>query len=169
MRDVLIRPAAAEDIATLCALLFEHGPNPWNHLPHDEVVAHLNGIASGEVAALLADCDGEVVGFVSYIRTDSFARYQPQSRLDLTHAYICEAVTHRALAGRGLGSTLLKQVIAALAEQGLQDIYIERHEENAASAGMMRKAGFSELLSYADPARRPQGSGRTTLCCLRLG
>ncbi|MBU1331717.1 MAG: GNAT family N-acetyltransferase [Gammaproteobacteria bacterium] len=168
MMDVLIRPAAAEDIATLCALLFEHGPNPWNHLPYDEVVAHLNGIASSEVAALLADSDGEVVGFVSYIRTGSFAAYQPSARRDVEHAYICEAVTHRAMAGRGLGSRLLKQVIATLAEQGVQDIYIERHEENAASAGMMRKAGFSELLSYADPARRPQGSGRTTLCCLRL-
>ncbi|VXC73564.1 L-amino acid N-acyltransferase YncA (fragment) [Pseudomonas sp. 8Z] len=76
-------------------------------------------------------------------------------------------MVHRQQAGRGLGSRLLREVVDRLLAQGVRDIYIDRHEENAASAGMMHKAGFVELLTYADPERRPNGSGRSTLCCLR--
>ncbi|MDA7088639.1 GNAT family N-acetyltransferase [Pseudomonas sp. SA3-5] len=168
MSDFEIRQAQDRDIDNLCALIFEHGPNPWNHLPQDEVAAHLQGIAAGAVQALLAEREGELLGFVSYRQSRDFARYQPAPRRAQVHAYICEAVTHRDMAGQGLGSHLLRQVVSLLAEQGLHDIYIERHEENAASAGMMRKAGFVEIESYADPDRRPHGSGRTTVCCLRM-
>ena len=168
MDDLRIREALASDIDNLCALIFEHGPNPWNHLPPIEVTAHLQQIADGSVSALLTERGGELLGFVSYELSRHFARYQPPARRDQEHAYICEAVTHRAVAGQGLGSRLLKQVIAELVEQGVGDIYIDRHEENAASAGMMRKAGFVEIETYADPERRPNGSRRTTVCCLRL-
>ncbi|WP_339524707.1 GNAT family N-acetyltransferase [Pseudomonas sp. EA_35y_Pfl2_R111] len=168
MDNLRIREATAADIDNLCGLIFEHGPNPWNYLPPAEVTTHLQQIADGSVSALLAERGGELLGFVSYQYSRHFARYQPPTRLDLEHAYICEAVTHRAVAGQGLGSRLLKQVVTALAEQGVADIYIDRHEENAASAGMMRKAGFVEIETYADPERRPNGSRRTTVCCLRL-
>jgi len=168
MDNLRIRQATAADIDNLCVLIFEHGPNPWNHLPSVEVTAHLQQIADGSVSALLAEKGSELLGFISYQHSRRFARYQPPARCDQEHAYICEAVTHRAVAGQGLGSRLLKQVVAALAEQGVSDIYIDRHEENAASAGMMRKAGFIEIETYADPERRPNGSRRTTVCCLRL-
>ena len=48
---------------------------------------------------------------------------------------------------------------------GVDAVFVDRHEENLASAGMMRKAGFTEVETYADPRRRPHGSGRTTVCC----
>jgi L-amino acid N-acyltransferase YncA len=169
MNDVTIRAAEQADIENMCALIFEHGPNPWNHLPPVAVTAHLQAIAEGSVQALLAERAGEVMGFVSYQYSHDFQRYQPLTRADQRHAYICEAVTHRDMAGRGLGSRLLSQAVEHLLEQGISDIYIDRHEENAASAGMMRKAGFVELATYADAQRRPNGSGRTTLCCWRLG
>ncbi|MHA5863263.1 N-acetyltransferase family protein, partial [Pseudomonas aeruginosa] len=102
-------------------------------------------------------------GFASFRRTEDFAHYQPQ-RADAPRAYICEAVVHPAAAGQGLGSALLEAVLAQLADEGIEDVYIDRHEENLASAGMMRKAGFVELETYADPARRPNGSGRSTVC-----
>lgn len=167
MSDVTIRMAASGDIETLCSLILEHGPNPWNHLPPDEVTAHLNSIADGAVQALLAEREGEILGVVSYQFSRHFERYQPPARRDQLHAYICEAVTHRAAAGQGLGSRLLSQAVAQLVEQGIRDIYIDRHEENAASAGMMRKAGFVEVETYTDLQRRPNGSRRTTVCCLR--
>lgn len=53
--------------------------------------------------------------------------------------------------------------------QGVGDVFIERHEENAGSAGMMRKAGFREVRTFNDPERRATGSRRTTLCHLRVG
>lgn len=169
MGEFEIRRARAQDIDGLCALIFAHGPNPWNHLPEAEVRAHLQAIADGSVQAVLAERGGELLGFVSYQRSRYFQRYQPAARSASEHGYICEAVIHLQMAGRGLGSRLLVQAVAHLAEEGVQDIYIDRHEENAASAGMMRKAGFVEIETYADPARRPHGSGRTTVCCLRLG
>jgi GNAT superfamily N-acetyltransferase len=168
MSDFDIRQAQARDIDDLCALILEHGPNPCNHLPEAEVIAHLQAIADGSVQAVLVEREGELLGFVSYCLTRHFARYQPEARRDHLQGYICEAVTHRAMAGQGLGSRLLQQAVIQLGEQGVSDSYIDRHEENAASAGMMRKAGFVEVETYADPQRRPNGSGRTTLCCLRL-
>lgn len=168
MSDFEIRQAQAGDIDNLCALILEHGPNPWNYLPEAEVREHLQGIADGVVQAVLVEREGELLGFVSYRLTRHFARYQLEARRGQLHGYICEAVTHRDMAGQGLGSALLQQAAMQLGEQGVSDIYIDRHEQNAASAGMMGKAGFVEVETYADPQRRPNGSGRTTLCCLRL-
>ena len=162
-----LRAAQTADIEAMCDLLLEHGPNPWNHLPEAEVRAHLAAVATGQTHAWLAEEGGQLQGFVSYRLTDAFAEHQPPSRAVQPHAYICEAVVHRQQAGRGLGSRLLREVVDRLMAQGLRDIYIDRHEENAASAGMMRKAGFVELLTYPDPQRRSNGSGRSTLCCLR--
>lgn len=158
------RAANAADIEALLALILEHGPNPWNHLPPAEVAAHLQGIADGSSHALLAEGQGALLGFVSHVRTRRFRSHQPDSRIDAEHAYICEAVTHRDAAGQGIGSALLRQVVADIQAAGIVDIYIDRHEENAASAGMMRKAGFVEIATFADPERRPNGSRRTTLC-----
>lgn len=168
MNELEIRKAQTGDIDGLCVLLFDHGANPWNHLPRAEVTAHLQGIADGSVQALLAERRGEPLGLVSFQLSRAFEGYQPAERRGQVHGYICEAVVHRDLAGQGLGSRLLGQALRLLAEQGVSDIYIDRHEENAASAGMMRKAGFLEIETYADPRRRPHGSGRTTLCRLQL-
>ncbi|MFC5695393.1 GNAT family N-acetyltransferase [Pseudomonas sp. GCM10022186] len=159
-----IRPAGTGDIPELYALILEHGPNPWNHLPPDEVRAHLEGIADGSVGAMLAELEGGPVGFVSFYLCRDFHAHQPDERRDLPQGYVCEAVVRRDLAGKGLGTRLLQAAMARLAASGAADIYIERHEENLGSAGMMRKAGFREVTTFDDPSRRPNGSRRTTLC-----
>ncbi|GLZ87845.1 GNAT family N-acetyltransferase [Metapseudomonas resinovorans] len=159
-----IRPATADDIPALCELILEHGPNPWNHLPPDEVRAHLRGINDASVGAVLAEGEGRLAGFVSFYLSRDFQAHQQVGRQDQPQGYVCEAVVHRELAGRGLGTQLLVAAMARLAALGAVDIYIERHEENLASAGMMRKAGFREVSTFDDPARRPNGSRRTTLC-----
>lgn len=167
MSELVIRQAVVEDIEALCALILEHGPNPWNHLPEVEVRQHLQGIAASTTLAVLAEEQGQLLGFVSYRLTEDFAAHQPAARAGQLHGYICEAVVHRDCSGRGLGAQLLTVAVQDLWRLGVRDVYIDRHEENAASAGMMRKAGFTELLTYPDPARRPHGSGRSTLCRIR--
>lgn len=167
MNEITTRSATAEDIEALCALILEHGPNAWNHLPEADVCRHLEAVAGGATLAVLGEEQGRLLGFVSFRLSQDFARHQPPERAGQAHGYICEAVVHRDCVGRGLGARLLREAVAELWQLGVSDIYIDRHEENAASAGMMRKAGFSELLTYADPARRPNGSRRSTLCCLR--
>jgi ribosomal protein S18 acetylase RimI-like enzyme len=77
---------------------------------------------------------------------------------------VSEAVVRRERTGQGLGTRLLREALAALSSMGVVAVFIDRHEENLASAGMMRSAGFVELETYADPRRRPHGSGRTTVC-----
>lgn len=169
MNETRIRQAQPADIQVMCELLLEHGPNPWNYLPEADVRAHLQAIASGETLAVLVEGGSGLLGFVSYRLTHDFSAHQPTGREAQQHAYICEAVVHRGCAGQGLGSRLLEATIERISALGVQDVYIDRHEENAASAGMMRKAGFTELLSYDDHARRSHGSRRSTLCCRRVG
>lgn len=165
MKDQIItRSATAEDIAAMHAFIFEHGVNQWNFLPPDDVTAHLNAIADGRTQAVLAESSGILLGFVTYMTARTMARYQSREHVGYPHGYVCEAVVHREHAGKGLGSWLLTEAVARLGTQGFKEIYIERHEENLASAGMMRKAGFTEVATFDDPQRRSSGSRRTTVC-----
>lgn len=164
MADLQIRPARAEDVPAMLALIFEHGPNDWNFLPEAPVREHFQAIVEGSVWALVAVEGDALRGLVTFHESQAFGRFQQDGRM--RHAYIAEATVHRAEAGRGLGTRLLRAAIAELAARGLPDIYIERHEQNPGSAGMMRKAGFRELETFADPQRRPNGSRRTTICYL---
>ena len=159
-----VGPATPSHLPGLRTLIFEHGANAWNWLPTDGIDAHLCDIATGQAHALLALQGTQLQGAVTWCHTHDFARYQAPARQHALHGYICEAVVRRDAAGQGLGTRLLQQVVALLQAQGLQEIYIDRHEENAASAGMMRRAGFEEIDTFAEPARRPHGSGRTTVC-----
>lgn len=156
--------AGVPDLPALSALIFTHGPNAWNWLPVEGVQAHLQDIAEGRAHAVVA-WQGEVlVGAATYCLTRQFSRYQAPDRADAEHGYVCEVVVARDQAGRGLGTTLLQKVIVRLAVTGACEVYIDRHEENAASAGMMRKAGFTEIDTFFEPERRPHGSRRTTVC-----
>lgn len=162
--EIDIRSAAAEDIAAMTAFIFEHGANQWNFLPEDDVRAHLAAIAGGRTQAVLAEAAGKLIGFVSFMTARTMVRFQSRDRIGYPHGYVCEAVVHRDWAGKGLGARLLQEAVAQLSAQGFKEIYIERHEENLASAGMMRKAGFAEVATFDDPQRRSSGSRRTTVC-----
>jgi ribosomal protein S18 acetylase RimI-like enzyme len=162
--EITVRCAAAADVAAMNAFIFEHGTNEWNFLPVDDVAAHLGAIGDGKIRAVLAESGGRLLGFVTFMSARTMARYQSREHVGYPHGYVCEAVVHRLYAGKGLGSRLLREAVAELGRQGLKEIYIERHEENRASAGMMRKAGFTEVATFDDPQRRSSGSRRTTVC-----
>lgn len=161
--------AQAPHLPDLLELILTEGPNPWNWLPLDGVQAHVDDIAHGRARALLALDQGQLLGAVTFCLTHDFSRYQSPVEAQREHGYVCEAVVRSDQAGRGLGTQLLKQAVALMAQQGVHTIYIDRHEENAASAGMMRKAGFVEIDTFVEPARRPHGSGRTTVCRVQKG
>ena len=48
-------------------------------------------------------------------------------------------------------------------KRDLKEVFIERHEENLASAGMMRKAAFSHVETFHDPAKRTSGSRNSSI------
>lgn len=156
--------AQACHLSDLLDFILTQGANEWNWLPLAGVQAHVDDIAHGRARAVLALDDGQLLGAVTFCLTDEFSRYQLPTQAQIRHGYVCEAVVRADQAGRGLGTKLLQQAIALMAAQGVRTVYIDRHEENAASAGMMRKAGFVEIDTFAEPARRPHGSGRTTVC-----
>jgi ribosomal protein S18 acetylase RimI-like enzyme len=156
--------ATAQHLPDLLDLILTQGPNEWNWLPLDGVHAHVDDIAHGRARAVLALDHGQLVGAVTFCFTLDFSRYQSPAEAQAEQGYVCEAVVRADQAGRGLGTALLKKAVVLMAEQGVDTVYIDRHEENAASAGMMRKAGFVEIDTFAEPARRPHGSGRTTVC-----
>lgn len=164
MTAINMRFATAADCAALQQLILEHGPNDWNYLPADGVAQTLQQLAAGSVQGLLAEQEGRLLGIMLFAVTDRYPDYRPAEVAADQAGFLIEAVVSRDCAGQGLGSRLLLAVCAALRAQGCGWICADRQQDNAGSAGMMRKAGFAELGSYADPAHRWSGSRRTAVC-----
>jgi L-amino acid N-acyltransferase YncA len=134
----------------------------------DGIREHLQEVVSAQARGLLAFDGDTLVGMMTYCQTHDYAMYQSAALAGTMHGYVSEAVVHRDYAGKGLGSRLLQAAVDDLRTQGMREVYISRHEENLASAGMMRKCGFVEIDTYVDERRNNTGSGRTTVCCLRF-
>jgi len=166
--DFTIEVASAQHLQALEALIFDHGANVWNYLPEDGIREHIDDIAHGRAHGVLAMQDGVLLGAVTFGLSTDFDRYLPAPLQGTPQGYVSEAVVRRDQTGRGVGTRLLKEALASLATMGVQMVFIDRHEENLASAGMMRRAGFVEVETYPDPRRRTHGSGRTTVCCFRF-
>jgi ribosomal protein S18 acetylase RimI-like enzyme len=160
---VVVRAGPAH-LASLTDLIFDHGANVWNYLPEDGIREHLQAVVQGRDHGVLAQQDGQLLGAVTFGLGTDFDRYLPAHQRGTLQGYVSEAVVRRERTGQGLGTRLLREALAVLSSMGVVAVFIDRHEENLASAGMMRRAGFVELETYADPRRRPHGSGRTTVC-----
>ena len=165
MGDFTLQAASAEHLPALQALILDHGANVWNYLPEDGIRAHIDDIAHGRAHGVLALQDAHLLGAVTFGLSHDFDRYLPSPLQGTPQGYVSEAVVRRDQTGRGVGTRLLKEALASLATMDVQMVFIDRHEENLASAGMMRRAGFVEVETYPDPRRRTHGSGRTTVCC----
>jgi len=163
MSRYVMQAAMPEQVGEILALIREHGPNPWNFLPDVELAAHLSAIRRGRTQAVVALRDGEIVAVVTFEPSDAFHRYQPSGREIEWQGHVGEVVVHRGHRGQGLGTRLLKAAVSRLLQMGLIEIYVERHEENQGSAGMMRKAGFVVIDVFDDPRRRDVGSRRTAV------
>jgi ribosomal protein S18 acetylase RimI-like enzyme len=162
--DFTIEVASADHLQALQALIFDHGANVWNYLPEDGIREHLQAVVQGRDHGVLALQDGQLLGAVTFGLSTDFDAYLPAHSRGTPQGYVSEAVVRRERTGQGLGTRLLREALALLSTMGVEAVFVDRHEENAASAGMMRKAGFTEVETYADPRRRPHGSGRTTVC-----
>jgi len=152
-----------EDLGSMRSLIFTHGPNDWNYLPRDGVAQELEDVRSGKAIAVVVEDRGEIVGLaVSY---PSFIRFPElaDSSEPSSCAYICDVVVNRAYAGRSVATRMLNKSKVELVARGAKTIFIDCHEENLASRGMMRKSGFVEVAVIDDPERRFVGSRRTVI------
>jgi ribosomal protein S18 acetylase RimI-like enzyme len=162
------RLADVNQLDQLKAFLFHHGANPWNHLPVGGVDAEFELVTSGQASALVAYSGEQPIGLGIFYHPSSL----PQTYLKYSQArsaiYIAEVVVHMDFSGQGIGTRLLEDIIRRASKFGAEILLVDRHTENAGSAGMMRKAGFKELSTFVDFDRRDVGNRSTTVMSFEL-
>ena len=168
MTSCTLRPATPDDLTAIHGLIMEHGPNQWNWLPEDGVASTLDELRTGLAGAVVADNGQRLLGALVYRQEDHFPHLRPHDVAPAQCGFLVEAVVSREAAGQGLGTRLMQAACDGLATRGITWITADRHEENAASAGMMRRAGLVLVSTFDDPERRPHGSRRTSVCAVRL-
>ncbi len=150
------------DYAKIKALLLGEGANEWNYIP-EEGIDHQIELLKQHMASVALLENQEIQGFSIMLCGDAcrgaLKKYDDLDRI----TFIADVVVSRIVSGQGLGTQLLFESLRVAKEKGFETVYIERHEENLASAGMMRKAGFELVDIYDDPAKRSSGSRRSAL------
>jgi GNAT superfamily N-acetyltransferase len=165
---IIYRRAIASELKDLKSFLFEHGTNPWNYLPLDGVDKEFDIVSKGAASIIVAVDNARLLGFAIFYHPNSLPSQYLQYTESKPTIYIAEAVVHKDYTGQGIGYHLLRSIIDQAADFNASLLLIDRHEENMASAGMMRKAGFELLTIYNDPKRRHYGSCNTAILCLQL-
>jgi len=156
------RVLAESDFDEMKALLLRDGPNEWNFISDESIEHQFKLIKEGNAQAVLCESD-EILGFAVLIYGRScpskLEKYVDLSSID----YINDVVVNKKHAGKGIGHKLLSECMSISRNRSSTDVYIERHEENLASAGMMRKEGFEIVETYHDPSKRSAGSKNTSI------
>ncbi len=143
-------------------LLLREGPNAWNYITEDSINEQFTLIKEDKALAIIIE-GSEIFGFSVLIFSTAcpllLEKYDDLKEV----AYIADVVVSKDKSGKGLGSKLLLECISLAKKKNISKVYIERHEENLASAGMMRKAGFKIVDTFNDPERRTEGSENTVI------
>jgi len=87
--------------------------------------------------ALVAESDGNLVGLVHYLFHRSTSRIAPT-------CYLQDLFTLPAARGKGVGRALIEAVYSRAREQGLQRVYWQTHESNAAGRRLYDRVAENE-------------------------
>ena len=82
--------------------------------------------------------------------------------------FVGDVVVSSLHAGKGIATKLLEKCLLEARNDKIRSVFIERHEENLASAGMMRKAGFEVVDTFFDPKKRAAGSQNSVILEYKL-
>jgi len=151
-----------DDLQSMKDLLLREGMNEWNYITDESVDHQFRLIRQGKALAVLAE-GSDIVGFAVLILKEACPRKLSNYAALCGIAYVNDVVVASSQSGKGLGSQLLKESIKCAGEEKCSHVYIERHEENMSSAGMMRKAGFELVETFHDPEKRATGSRKTSV------
>lgn len=161
---LIYHQAQDADSALMYAFIFEHGQNQWNYLPEAGIREHLLGLSQGRTWGWLAIDNQKLIGLLTFWLNRGLPSWYSATKTMQGYGCLAELVVHRDYTGQGIGTALTEAVKAILGEWQVPVIFAERHEENAASARVLQKAGFEIIATYYDPQRRPVGSRNTSLC-----
>lgn len=147
MTEPLIRRATEADLDAITAIYNDavlHTTASWDEEPvtRENRRAWLVGHNTGPYVTLVAEIDGEVVGFAAY------GRFRDKVGYDLTVEH--SVYLSPAARGRGLGTALLRELVDAAAERGMHVMVGGLSADNEVSLRLHRGLGFVET------ARMPQ-------------
>jgi ribosomal protein S18 acetylase RimI-like enzyme len=110
------------------------GGRPWSEWMSQSVLSYLQ--AEG-TTSFVAECDGQVIGFCSYVIDDARKRG--------TVGYNGVARNHQ---GRGIGSAMLDFVMSRFRAEGMEyaAVIVADNEEHAAARRNYEKHGFHRLM-----------------------
>jgi GNAT superfamily N-acetyltransferase len=150
------------DFKNIKELLLKDGINEWNYITEESINNQFQLIKEGKASVILAE-KNEIIGFAILIHEEfGLDIYRKYGDLAST-ASINDVVVSKDHSGKGIGSKLLNECISVARQLHFHTVYIERHEENLASAGMMRKSGFQIIETFYDSKKRFSGSKNTTV------
>lgn len=149
---VLIRPAAAADldaIGRLGALLvrMHHDFDPDRFIAATPRTGHSYGSFLGtqldkpNVIVLVAECDGEVVGY-------TYAGVEGNDYMSLRGpaGVLYDIVIDPAHRGQGIGRVLLDATLEALQAKGAPRVVLSTAERNEAAQRLFARAGFRRTM-----------------------
>ncbi|RXE88454.1 GNAT family N-acetyltransferase [Pseudoalteromonas sp. A757] len=144
-------------------LLWEFGPNEWNYLTPEGINDEFALVESGSALAIVATKDSEIIGFAVLIDGVASPSYL-EKYCDLKQMkFVGDVVVSSLHSGQGIATRLLEECVLEARNNNTSNVLIERHEENLASAGMMRKAGFEIVDTFHDPEKRTTGSQNSVI------
>ena len=131
-----VRPAGAEDLGAIGALLHRFNTEYDEPCPEPEVIAERIGelIATGDTAVLLA---GEGPDGILVIR------FQPSIWSRLDEAYIAELYVVGEARRRGLGGALMDAALALCAERGCDYVFLGTDEGDTDAHRLYERFGFT--------------------------
>ncbi|MCF6439899.1 GNAT family N-acetyltransferase [Pseudoalteromonas luteoviolacea] len=162
------RVANPKELPTLKSLLWKYGPNEWNYLTQAGVDEEFTLIEQCDASALIALEGEQIVGLAVLINGNVSPDYLSQYCSLEQIAFIGDVVVSPNHSGKGIATQLLRHCIDLAKDKGVGSVLIERHEENLASAGMMKKAGFSVIDTFYDPKKRAAGSQKSVILSVTL-
>jgi len=148
MSDITIRPATAADIPAITAIYaFEvrEKTASFEMTPPDEaeMMRRFTAITGGDFPYLVAETGGRIAG---YAYAGPY-RPRPAYRYTVENSVYLDPAFYR----RGIGSALLRELIAQCATRGYrQMIAVIGDSANAASIGLHQSAGFAMIGTHPD-------------------